>query len=35
MDWLHVVILGVIEGLTEFQPISSTVRTGQAGTPWG
>ena len=24
MDWLHVVILGVIEGLTEFLPISST-----------
>jgi len=24
MDWLHVIILGVIEGLTEFLPISST-----------
>lgn len=24
MDWLHIVILGVIEGLTEFLPISST-----------
>ncbi len=35
MDWLHVVILGVIEGLTEFLAISSTAHLTIAERPFG